>query len=971
MLIGAGSATDQVSLAARCALRARALLPHELVALLTGRAIHTGRLPVGEVLDRAAAMLESVDVKAVFTGKGGEGILIDEATRSLLDARFEVAEGEGGKYLLLSEREISEEARTLLGKPTPFVGRERELRNVTGAVDESFEDRSARAILVTAPAGMGKSRLRHELVVRLRENYPDILLICGRGDWIGAGSAFSMLGGALRAALGIEAGEAIELKRRKILDAASACEAASVGADGGMQTRVAEFLGELMGVPFPDDESPRLRAARQNASIRANRIREAFVDFMRAAASARPVLWVLEDLHWGDAPSVKLLDAALRDLKDLPLVVLAFARPEVLEVFPKLWGDRALYSIHLGPLSRRAAESLVKAALGSAAPPLRIAAILDRAEGNAFFLEELIRAVAEGHGEELPETVIGMVEARIAALPSGARRLLRAASVFGQIFWRNGVLALLGQGATSPVLNDSFQELVDRELLIPRLDRRFTDEDEFTFRHALVRQAAYEMLPERDKILGHKLAGQWLERAGEQDVMVLAKHFDQGGDPPRAAFYYLQAAEQALMSGDLAAVEPRVESGLACGAEGETKAALHSVLAGAHLYKDEFSKAIGLAESAIALTAPGSLTYRRSLTNALGSALMLGALDTLKRLAPALLTLEPSTETAGITARAFSTVVTALGIAGARDEAAKYIARMDEVIAPDCDGDPFAAGWVAHTRAFWARFVDQSPYQALQHDLASVHHLEEAGARLFVPFATAHAGLDYLLLGAYEAAEGALNRALAADEGGGLVERLATYFKCRMLLDSRRLEEALALATSVRDTARAAGDRVLGPNASLTVIEARIQQGLLDEAEREAGALGDPALLSLSFRPSLLLLLAELRLRRGEAPEALRLLDEARAAVEASGGTASVRQDKIALLYAEALHATGSFEAAQGELRRLLEDLLARAARIDDSELRRSFLENVPPHARTLELARAWLTLTDSAQPDNSVEFTP
>src|SRR5262249_26119418 len=153
-------------------------------------------------------------------------------------------------------------------------------------------------------------------------------------------------------------------------------------------------LGEMIGTPFPDDVSPMLRAARQSPSLMAEQIQAAFVDFVRSVVDRQPTLLVLEDLHWGDAPSVKLIDTALRDLKDKPLAVIAFARPEVHERFPRLWAERGLSESHLRELPRRAAESLVRSALGEEIEPDKVSAIVDRADGNAFHLEELIRAVA-------------------------------------------------------------------------------------------------------------------------------------------------------------------------------------------------------------------------------------------------------------------------------------------------------------------------------------------------------------------------------------------------------------------------------------------------------------------------------------------------------------------------------------------------------------------------------------------------
>src|SRR5262249_43303290 len=159
----------------------------------------------------------------------------------------------------------------------------------------------------------------------------------------------------------------------------------------------------------------------------------------------------------------------------------------------------------LAPLTKKASERLVRQALGDVGERL-LARVVDRAGGNAFFLEELVRAVAEGRGEELPETVLAMVQARLEGLHAEARRVLRAASIFGDVFGAGGVTAMLGGDDAPTFARDWFTELTERELLVPRKESRLAGEIELAFRHALVREAAYATLTERDRAVGHRIA---------------------------------------------------------------------------------------------------------------------------------------------------------------------------------------------------------------------------------------------------------------------------------------------------------------------------------------------------------------------------------------------------------------------------------------------------------------------------------
>jgi tRNA A-37 threonylcarbamoyl transferase component Bud32 len=422
-LWGARTATDQVMKAARCALALRALLPGVPMALATGRGVIAGRWPVGAAIDRAARMLHP---QARAAGASA-AIRIDEVTAGLLDVRFDVG-GSAASLELRGERELVETTRTLLGKPTPCVGRERELGALLGLFEQCVTEPVARAALVVGHAGVGKSRLRHEVLRAVRAQREGVEIWLGRGDAMSAGAPFGMIAPPLRRLAGILDGEPLAVRRKKL--------GARVARHlrGRDLERVTCFLGELVGVPFPDDGGVELRAARRDPMLMGDQMRRAFEDFLAAEATAQPVLIVLEDLHWGDLPSVTFLDSALRNHPDLPWMVLGLARPEVHALFPELWRERGVDEIRLGGLTRRGSEKLVRAVLGDAVAPDVVEAILDRSAGNVFYLEELIRAVAEGKGDALPETVLTMAQARLDHLDVEARRILRAAAIFGRLF---------------------------------------------------------------------------------------------------------------------------------------------------------------------------------------------------------------------------------------------------------------------------------------------------------------------------------------------------------------------------------------------------------------------------------------------------------------------------------------------------------------------------------------------------------
>ncbi|WP_441291485.1 protein kinase domain-containing protein [Sorangium sp. KYC3313] len=513
VVAGAGSPTDLAGKAARCALSIHALLPGAWVALATGWDVIAGTQAVGQVIDRTGALLDARVRHAAEDPSSGRPVLIDQMTAALLGDRFEIAAGSQGPTLL-GAREPQDGGRKVLGKLTTCVGRERELRALEDVLDECATEGVARVVLVTAGAGVGKSRLAHELLRRVEARSEPVTVWRAHGDPMRGGAPLGLLAQTVRRAAGLLDDEPAEARREKL----AARVARHVGE--AARERVTELLGELVGAPFP--ESPALRAARQDRAVMEEQARRAWLDFLRAECDARPVLIVLDDLHFCDRATVDTLDAALRFLRHQPLMVLALARPGVREAFPGLWEDREATEMRLGELSRRACERIVREVLGDAPPEAELAALVDRSAGNAFFLEELVRATADRRAGEVPETVLAMMQSRIAALEPEARRVLRAGAVMGKVFWRGGLEAMLGGGGQVPQLESWLLTLEKRELLEPRPESMFRGEPEFAFRHALVRDAAYEMLTDADRALGHWLAAEWLERVGGDDPAVLA-----------------------------------------------------------------------------------------------------------------------------------------------------------------------------------------------------------------------------------------------------------------------------------------------------------------------------------------------------------------------------------------------------------------------------------------------------------------
>ncbi|MEZ4312065.1 MAG: protein kinase [Polyangiaceae bacterium] len=940
IVAGKTAAQDQALVAAQCALALRSELSVGAMSLVTGSSEVSGGQWVGEALERAAALVRTEERRIAAGAKGaGRWVRIDEVTAALLGGRAVVEKDEHGARIegLRVEEPV---ARMLLGKPTPFVGRERELSLLLSTLEECAEEPVTRAVLVTAPPGGGKSRLLQELLARVP---PDTAVWIARGDPMRHKSPFGMLGQILRRIADLREDDPPAAQAEKLVARVQRAEV-----EPAEVRRVAEFLGEIVGVPFPEEASPKLRAARNDTMLMGDQMRRAWEDFVLAECDKQPVLLVLEDLHWGDVPTVKLVDALLRQ-RDRPLFVLAVARPGVLASFPGLLKPSHVMEVTLPELSRRASERLARDVLGSGADPQAIARIAEHAGGNAFFLEELIRAEAQGRGAEVPGTVLAMVRTRLENMENDARRLLRAASVFGASFWRGGVEALLGAAPSSPDVTSWLAELVERELLLPRERGHFAGGGEYAFRHALVREAAYAMLTDEDRALGHKLAGDWLSSAGERDAATLARHFELGEDLPRAATCYLRAAEQALEGNDLEAALSCVERGLACGAAGESRGLLHLIAAEAYRYRGEPSREQTAAIEAMVLLPRGDTRWCIAAGQAAIASGKLGDRARMESVAKELIELGREGRTSGRVVLAAARASIPLLLAGLREPAEGLLAHVQSHGDSIAWSDPGVAAWIHLARATLASETGD-PDGALTHMIEAADKFEEAGDVRGACAQSANIGWTSLDVGDVERAERALREGLDRAKTLGLahVGWNARIYLALLLARRGDLAEAEPLVREAVDRFEAGENHRMEAVARRALAEVLAAKPDLVAAEAEARRAIDLAANLPPIQAYCRATLADL-LRAGARPEeALSAAEEAYRYL-AEGGQMVQGEALVRAAHIDALLANGRTEDARAAAAEARTWLDARTARIPEPN-RERFLTAVPDNARLKSL---------------------
>ena len=914
---GSPAATDLVARAARCALEARAACG-AAIALASGRG-NAGNVSVGDAIERAAALLR----RAPVSTDPARAIAIDDVTAALLGSRFEL----DATPALRSERP-DDGVRTILGRATPTVGRERELNLLVQACADSASEPAAAAVVVIGDAGVGKSRLRHELVERLG---PSARLWSGRGDPVRAGSPFSLLGSALRRRLGV-----VDVTTPAARETA-ARRVAVVVEDLGLDEpeRVAAFLAQLIGAPQPTPAGAQLAAARRQPRLMHDQLRRAFLELVAAELARGPVVWLFDDLHWGDAPSLELVDEALRASADQPLIAIGFARPEVESLFPRLWVQRGATQIRLGPLAKKAATRLAEGVLGGSFAPAVIAALVERAAGNAFFLEELLRAAAAGEVDRLPETVVAMVQVRLEALAAPARQVLRAAAVLGTRFVVAPLAALLGAELPERELDALLADLQAREVLV-------RDGAALMFRHDTIREAAYGMLLDDDRRLAHRSAGLWLEAQHERDALTVAQHLEAGGEPARAALWYRYAAERALEAGDPRAVIDRAARGLECGAVDHERGALLLLACVAHDWLGETAATERCAIAALDSAREGSSTWLRASAELAVVAGRQGNHHLLVGVARDL-TRARAGEARRDRAIALAIVASELLLVGHVDQARRLLERVEE-LDDAWSTDPVAAAWRLRARGIAALIAGDS-VAALAVMIDSTRQMEQVGARRDLASGLVNIGFLEVLVGRFADAEVTLRRALAlSDELGAVrITTVATQNLALAVYYRGNAAESLDLARAAEQLARAQGSlRIAG---AAGIYQARALLAL--ERGAEAAAVARRAIETLAQVPPTLayalaahaeaaLAQGDLVLADDEARRAERLLDDLGAIEE---GDAYVR-----LVLARVRLACGDLADAHRIARAAVARITTAAAGLSDPAARATFAA-VPEHA--------------------------
>jgi class 3 adenylate cyclase/tetratricopeptide (TPR) repeat protein len=559
--------------------------------------INTGLVAISGEEERHRISGETVVLAARLESAAAPGsILISHNTyqhvRGVFDLRpMEPIQAKGFPQPVLVYQVVRAKARSFRtrrhgveGIETQMVGRAMELKVLQDAFYTAVEERELQFRTILAEAGMGKSRLLYEFENWVDLQQEDIFLLRGRARLETRGLPYALFRDMFASRFGIQDDDPVQIVRQKIIEGFN--EYLLTSTEG---QESALYAGQLLGYNFRSGRQ--VQSILDDAQRLHTRAMRCFVDYFKAVSSQMSILVLLEDLHWADESSLDVLTYLAKDLRGERILIVGAARPELYQSRPHWFEGQNYYQrLNLRALSKRDSRQLINDVLQKVdhVPSELLELVVENAEGNPFYVEELIKMLIEDEvivtGDErwrvlpdrladarVPSTLTGVLQARLDSLTEVEVAILQQAAVIGRVFWNKAIEFLndrsMEQTSSSQtsIMNTHHSDLAQiefdlsletmlrslraRELIYRRDISTFSDSDEHIFKHALLREVTYEGVLKRVRQAYHALAAEWLihqgvERTGEIAGLI-AEHLDLAGKHDDAREHYHQAAKEA------------------------------------------------------------------------------------------------------------------------------------------------------------------------------------------------------------------------------------------------------------------------------------------------------------------------------------------------------------------------------------------------------------------------------------------
>ena len=499
----------------------------EAIVSLAARVELGESMVAGDVINTASRLQTAAAVGSVLVG--GETYSSTRTVIQYVPAEPVIAKGKTLPVQAWVALDCLREGGERVLTRVPMVGRSRELGALVDEWDRVTETRRPHLVTVFGPAGIGKSRLTHEFAEHVGSSGGRVLR--GRSIPYGASGPYSAFSQHVKQIASVFDSDELGDAQAKLVDAV----AAFVGDDDAVEH--ARHLAMLVGMGR-DGDAPDRETLFFSARV-----------LVESLASREPTLLVFEDIHWADDSLLDLLETLAGRVRDVPLLLLALARPELLGQRPAWGGGLPAYSaLPLERLTDEAAHELAHHLLVPTADGAdRAARIADTAEGNPLFIEELAASLSEQpaiDASALPTSIRAIVAGRLDSLPPTERAVVLDAAVVGRIFWRGALASMSGRDDLAPILTSLEQrDFVRREPV-----SRIQGDQQYTFKHGLIRDVAYGILPRAARRERHAAVARFLEETtgavGQSDEAI-GVHWREAGENERAVRSLVAAAEHA------------------------------------------------------------------------------------------------------------------------------------------------------------------------------------------------------------------------------------------------------------------------------------------------------------------------------------------------------------------------------------------------------------------------------------------
>lgn len=462
------------------------------------------------------------------------------------------------RFKLVGEKAERGRVRGIQGLTAPMVGRDAELKSLGDAFSAVTQGKGPQVVAITGEPGIGKTRLVEELIKNINAQGGKYTLLAGRCLGYAGERAYYPIVQALKRSMNIKDDADEEVFNEKIkravsrmkLDAQTAAEYITV---------LREFFGLAVAAKLTEADTEQ----------RATKLYNAIGDYLATLSKSGPIILFLEDVHWADAATLDFILHLQKNLKVPNVLIILNARPfieygsKTSEFYNKLRAEPNFTELALRDLTAEETADLVASLLeveGLSAQSRDF--IIARSGGNPFFVEEVIKSLIEKGviirrdgvwttardiiADDVPDSIDGVLRARLDLLPRDEKRVIQRASVVGKVFWERVVTELMEQSVA-----ENLSVLERRDLIRRRLDSIFENDREYIFKHVLLQETAYKSMLRRVRRNLHLKVANWIQKNYGDRLRpyysLLAYHYEMAGEEEAAAKFYLRAGEYASM----------------------------------------------------------------------------------------------------------------------------------------------------------------------------------------------------------------------------------------------------------------------------------------------------------------------------------------------------------------------------------------------------------------------------------------